>query len=185
MPIYEFYCEPCHTIFNFLSRRVNTTATPPCPACTQPLSRQVSAFAHLRSGSDAAGGAADDGTPAVDEARMEQAMAAMGSEIDSLGDDTDPQQAASLMRRFAQASGMKFNDTVQEALSRMASGVFGPSGRCPAASTSTTRSGVSPSTADATKLRIASGSPSASERWRSLITTEALAGRSASRKSES
>ena len=49
-------------------------------------------------------------------------MAAMGSEIDSLGDDTDPQQAASLMRRFAQASGMKFNDTVQEALSRMASG---------------------------------------------------------------
>ena len=122
MPIYEFYCEPCHTIFNFLSRRVNTTATPPCPACTQPLSRQVSAFAHLRSGSDAAGGAADDGTPAVDEARMEQAMAAMGSEIDSLGDDTDPQQAASLMRRFAQASGMKFNDTVQEALSRMASG---------------------------------------------------------------
>ncbi len=61
---------------------------------------------------------------------------------------------------------------------RIASAVFGPSGRWPAASTSTTRSGVSPSTAEATRLRIASGSPSASERWRSLSTTEALAGRS-------
>ena len=87
MPIYEFYCEPCHTLFSFLSKRVNTTATPP-----------------------------------FDEARMEQAMASMGSEIENLGDDTDPRQAATLMRRFAQASGMKFNDTVEEAINRMASG---------------------------------------------------------------
>jgi len=119
MPIYEFYCEPCHTIFNFLSKRVNTTATPPCPTCTRPLSRQVSAFAHLRGRS---GGQADDDAPPMDDARMEQAMAAMGSEIESLGDDTDPRQAATLMRRFAQASGMKFNAAVEEALGRMASG---------------------------------------------------------------
>ena len=122
MPIYEFYCEPCHTIFNFLSKRVNTTATPPCPTCAQKLSRQISSFAHLRGGSDSANGGGDDGTPQVDEARMEQAMAAMGSEIEDLGDDTDPREAATLMRRFAQTSGMKFTDTVEEALNRMASG---------------------------------------------------------------
>jgi putative FmdB family regulatory protein len=122
MPIYEFYCEPCHTIFNFLSKRVNTTATPPCPTCAKALSRQVSSFAHLRGGTKIADGGADDGTPPVDEARMEQAMASMGAEIDGLGDDTDPRQAAALMRRFAQTSGMKFNGTVEEALSRMASG---------------------------------------------------------------
>jgi putative FmdB family regulatory protein len=122
MPIYEFYCKPCHTIFNFLSKRVNTTATPPCPRCARALSRQVSSFAHLRGGSKSADGGADDGTPPVDDARMEQAVAAMGSEIDSLGDDTDPRQAATLMRRFAQASGMKFNATVEEALHRMSSG---------------------------------------------------------------
>ena len=121
MPIYEFYCEPCHTIFNFLSKRVNTTATPPCPKCAQTLSRQVSAFAQLRQ-TTSADSAADDGTPPMDESRMEQAMAAMGSEIENLGDDSDPQQAASLMRRFAESSGIKFNATVEEALARMSSG---------------------------------------------------------------
>ncbi|MEI6210415.1 MAG: zinc ribbon domain-containing protein [bacterium] len=121
MPIYEFYCEPCHTIFNFLSKRINTAATPPCPRCTRQLNRQVSAFAHLRGAKDAAAGT-DDGLPPVDESRMEQAMASMGSEIESLGEDADPSQAANLMRRFAQASGMKFNATIEEALGRMASG---------------------------------------------------------------
>jgi hypothetical protein len=28
MPIYEFYCEDCHTIFNFFSKNVNTTKKP-------------------------------------------------------------------------------------------------------------------------------------------------------------
>ncbi|MCK4728291.1 MAG: zinc ribbon domain-containing protein, partial [Desulfobacterales bacterium] len=35
MPIYEFYCEDCNTIFNFFSRSVNTTKRPPCPRCKQ------------------------------------------------------------------------------------------------------------------------------------------------------
>lgn len=123
MPLYEFYCEPCHTIFNFLSKRVDTATLPPCPKCAHPLSRQVSAFAHLRhaKGSDA-DGPTDDGMPPLDEARMERAMAAMGPELENLGEDADPRQAANLMRRFAQTSGLKFNATVEEALNRMASG---------------------------------------------------------------
>ena len=28
MPVYEFYCADCHTVFNFLARRVDTTASP-------------------------------------------------------------------------------------------------------------------------------------------------------------
>src|SRR5512145_1150123 len=46
MPVYEFYCAECHTIFNFLSRRVNTEKRPDCPRCGRPeLERQVSSFA--------------------------------------------------------------------------------------------------------------------------------------------
>ena len=46
MPIYEFYCEDCNTIFNFFSRSINTTKKPKCPVCkTKTLSRQMSAFA--------------------------------------------------------------------------------------------------------------------------------------------
>ncbi|MDH3798752.1 MAG: zinc ribbon domain-containing protein, partial [Desulfobacterales bacterium] len=43
MPIYEFYCEDCNTIFNFFSKSVNTTKTPKCPNCKKKrLSRQMS-----------------------------------------------------------------------------------------------------------------------------------------------
>jgi putative FmdB family regulatory protein len=121
VPIYEFHCAPCHTIFSFLSRRVNTAAVPACPKCGQPLRRQVSAFAAPRGGQTE--GAADaEGPAGADDARAEQAMAALGSEIEGLGEDPDPAEAAGLMRRFASASGMKFNATVEEALSRMAAG---------------------------------------------------------------
>ena len=45
MPIYEFYCDDCNTIFNFFSRSVNTSKRPKCPTCkTRKLSRVMSAF---------------------------------------------------------------------------------------------------------------------------------------------
>ena len=33
MPIYEFYCRKCNTIYNFFSRSVNTEKIPFCPKC--------------------------------------------------------------------------------------------------------------------------------------------------------
>ncbi|MEI6128202.1 MAG: FmdB family zinc ribbon protein [Pseudomonadota bacterium] len=44
MPIYEFYCTSCNTIFNFFSRTVNVTKRPACPRCGRELERQVSMF---------------------------------------------------------------------------------------------------------------------------------------------
>ncbi|MGD2029649.1 MAG: zinc ribbon domain-containing protein, partial [Desulfobacterales bacterium] len=41
MPIYEFYCRDCNTIFNFFSKTINTTKKPKCPKCkTKTLTRQ-------------------------------------------------------------------------------------------------------------------------------------------------
>ena len=46
MPIYEFYCKECNTIFNFFSKTVNTTKKPMCPKCeTNRLTKQISLFA--------------------------------------------------------------------------------------------------------------------------------------------
>ena len=46
MPIYEFYCQHCHTIYSFFSSRVNTRKRPKCPQCKiRVLSKQMSAFA--------------------------------------------------------------------------------------------------------------------------------------------
>jgi len=51
MPIYEFYCRQCHTIYSFLSRSVNTARVPVCPTGPRHrLQRQVSGFAVVSGG---------------------------------------------------------------------------------------------------------------------------------------
>ncbi len=51
MPIYEFFCEQCNTVYNFFSRTVNTEKIPFCPTCkTVPLKRQMSVFAKITPG---------------------------------------------------------------------------------------------------------------------------------------
>ncbi|HQP30530.1 MAG TPA: zinc ribbon domain-containing protein [Deltaproteobacteria bacterium] len=71
MPIYEFYCQECNTIYSFFSRRVNTEKIPTCPHCKDvPLKRKVSVF-FTTSGKTSA---ATDGLPDIDESRMEKAM---------------------------------------------------------------------------------------------------------------
>jgi len=71
MPIYEFYCEECNTLFNFFSKTVNTTKKPKCPKCkTKTLSRQISWVAIT--GRAKEGGDMDE-LP-FDESQMERAM---------------------------------------------------------------------------------------------------------------
>jgi len=118
MPIYEFYCEDCNTIFNFFSRSVNTAKKPKCPRCkTRTLERRMSAFAvtgRAKEDSDA------DELP-FDESKMEQAMHMLAGEADKINED-DPRQAANLMRKLSDMTGMQLGDGMQEALSRMESG---------------------------------------------------------------
>ncbi len=46
MPVYEFYCADCHTVYNFFSQSVNTAKRPTCPKCGRPeLERRASLFA--------------------------------------------------------------------------------------------------------------------------------------------
>ena len=118
MPIYEFYCEDCHTIFNFFSRSVNTSKKPKCPRCkTRTLERRMSAFAvtgRAKEESDA------DELP-FDESKMEQAMTMLAGEAENINED-DPRQAANLMRKLSDMTGMQLGDGMEEALSRMESG---------------------------------------------------------------
>lgn len=121
MPIYEFYCKHCHTIYNFFSVRVNTSKTPVCPApdCTsQRLDRQVSLFSISKGRAEGEG---DDDLGDVDEAKLEQAMMSLAGEVDKLDED-DPKQAAHMMRKLFDASGMRLGDSVEEAISRMEAG---------------------------------------------------------------
>lgn len=121
MPIYEFYCADCHTIYSFFSRRVDTKTIPACPSesCGRPaLERQVSLFSMSKGRPDTEG---DDGLGDIDESRLESAMASLAGEMEGIDED-DPRQAARLMRRLFDATGMNLSDNMQEAIKRMEAG---------------------------------------------------------------
>jgi putative FmdB family regulatory protein len=118
MPIYEFTCDQCNTLYNFFSRSVNTEKIPLCPRCkTVSLKRQMSVFAKLSRGREEG----DDEPLPFDEAKMENAMAMLASEADRI-DENDPRQAAKLMRKLTDAAGMNLGPGMEEALSRMEQG---------------------------------------------------------------
>ena len=56
-----------------------------------------------------------------DESKMEQAMNMLAGEADQINED-DPRQAANLMRKLSDMTGMKLGDSMEEALSRMEKG---------------------------------------------------------------
>jgi hypothetical protein len=65
--------------------------------------------------------AADEGMPPVDETRMEKAMEMLAGEAEKIDED-DPRQAARLMRKLSDATGLSLGDGMEEALSRLERG---------------------------------------------------------------
>jgi putative FmdB family regulatory protein len=117
MPIYEFYCTDCHTIFNFFSRTVNTEKRPACPKCGRPeLERKISLFAISKGRKEDS-----EGMPEVDEDKLERAFESMAGEMDDL-DSEDPRAAARMMRKLFDVSGMRMGSGMEEALRRMEAG---------------------------------------------------------------
>jgi putative FmdB family regulatory protein len=121
MPIYEFYCSACNTIYNFFSKSVNTGKIPLCPTCKDmPLTRQMSVFAAI-TGGGAREEASEDFLGGVDEGKMEKALMQLAAEAETLRED-DPRAAAQLMRKLSDATGMKLGDGFEEALHRLEKG---------------------------------------------------------------
>jgi putative FmdB family regulatory protein len=111
MPIYEFYCQDCNTIFNFFSKSVNTRKRPSCPKCKRKkLQRQMSTFARIRGAKEES----DLDDLPIDESKMEKAMNLLAREADGINED-DPRQAAQLMRKLTDATGIDLGQGMEEA----------------------------------------------------------------------
>jgi len=118
MPIYEFYCAPCHRLFRFLARSVDVETRPACPRCGHArLERRPSTFAVSRGLREPEGG----GPSGPDDARLEAALAALAGEAGSLPED-DPRAAARMMRRLFETAGLPVGEGMEEALARMEAG---------------------------------------------------------------
>ncbi len=120
MPIYEFYCRDCHTIYNFFARRVDVQTIPACPKNNKhQLRRQMSRFAISSGRSEASesGGAEPD----FDDEKMEQAMMEMAGEFDAVDED-DPKAMARMLRKLMDHTGMHVGQGMEEAMRRMEAG---------------------------------------------------------------
>ncbi|MCP4658913.1 MAG: zinc ribbon domain-containing protein [bacterium] len=119
MPIYEFYCQGCHTVFNFYSSRVNTETRPSCPRCGRPeLPRKPSRFATLKHPGD------DEPDPfdTVDDSRLEGAMESLIAEMGEVENEEDPRAMGRLMRRFSDLSGLEPGERMEEFVERLEAG---------------------------------------------------------------
>lgn len=118
MPVYEFYCDDCNIIFNFYSKTVNTSKKPNCPKCkVKKLTRQMSVFSvtgNTTKNNDM------DNMP-IDGDKMEQAMQMLAGEADKTNKN-DPRQAANLMRKLSNMTGLELGSGMNEALDRMEKG---------------------------------------------------------------
>jgi putative FmdB family regulatory protein len=118
MPVYEFYCSDCHTIFSFLSQRVAPEKRPSCPRCGKPeLERQVSRFSVSHGQQE---GFADE-MPGIDDERMERAMETLAGQMEGI-DENDPRQMAGFMRQLSEATGMDLGSAMEEAIRRLEAG---------------------------------------------------------------
>jgi hypothetical protein len=125
MPIYEFYCEKNHTVYQFYAKTLaQGKLIPKCPDNPRwPLKRIVSQFSFIGRAQepkdDADSIAGDD--PAED-ARLEAAMNAMEKEFDSV-DENDPKAMARMMRRMSELTGEKIDGEMEEVVRKLEEGV--------------------------------------------------------------
>ncbi len=117
MPIYQFFCADCNTIFNFFSGRVNTSKTPQCPKCFKALCRQMSTFATIGRAREPD----EAGLPDIDESKMERVLESLARESENINED-DPRQMAGVMRKFTEQTGLSLGEGMEEALARMEAG---------------------------------------------------------------
>jgi len=105
-------------IFNFFSKSVDTGKRPSCPRCGKiRLDRRMSVFASPRN----QGGEDEAPLPDMDESKMEKAMSLLAREAEHI-DENDPRQAANLMRKLTDMTGLNLGSGMEEALRRMEGG---------------------------------------------------------------
>jgi putative FmdB family regulatory protein len=119
MPIYEFYCSDCNTLFNFFSARIDTEVSPACPRGDKaPLERRPARFATLTHSEQEEG----DPFSSMDDGDLDKLMGSMMSDMEHLGDTEDPRQLAQIFRRFGEAAGMEPGTRMEEMLARLEAG---------------------------------------------------------------
>ena len=145
MPIYEYACHRCRTIYQFFSKTMGAAGKPKCPKCgSTKLERALSTFAAIspsksredRAAKDEAAPPGPEGVPGLEggpdaddpfarmspaqQAAAEREMMRLMSDAESM-DENDPRQLGHLMERMSQITGMR-DKAMDEAIRRLKDG---------------------------------------------------------------
>lgn len=122
MPIYEFYCPNNNKLYQFLARSLaHRDKTPRCPDNPNfRMVRHVSSFAVIGRAKD---DTADDPFAGIDDARMENLMADLESEMSGMDEtNPDPRQLGRFMRKMTDAMGDRTPPELREMVKRLEAG---------------------------------------------------------------
>ena len=119
MPVYEYYCADCHTIYSFRVLSFDAKKKPKCPDCgAKKLEKKISMFAISKGRSE---DDANEEFPDIDESALERAMMSLENEASGL-DEEDPKAMAKFMRKLYDSTGLKLGGGMEEAIRRMEAG---------------------------------------------------------------
>jgi len=125
MPIYEYYCPQNHTIYQFYAKSLaQGRLVPKCPDNPKfQMRKLVSGFAITGGGkaSDAGPAAAEAGTNAAEDPRLDAAMSAMEREFSGV-DENDPRAMARMMRKMSELTGEKIDGQMEEVVRKLEEG---------------------------------------------------------------
>jgi putative FmdB family regulatory protein len=127
--MYEFLCEDCNRVFNFLARTPDAAKRKPaCPKCGgRRMSKLFSQFATARKRGESTKRAEASATDApgdlspAEEARMERGMMELARDMESV-DENNPRQLAAAMRRLSDVSGEDMGPEMNEMIGRLEAG---------------------------------------------------------------
>ena len=120
MPIYEYACDHCRRVFQFLVRSASGASKPKCPKCgKRGLRRLLSKFAVGGASVKSRPDEGDAGEP--DDAGMERAMHRLEKEMAGI-DENDPKQLGRFLRRMMEETGERPDEEMEETIRRLESG---------------------------------------------------------------
>ena len=119
MPIYEFFCTDCNTLYSFFTATSATERRPACPRCSRPdLERRPSRFAML---THSGGDEENDPLGTLDDAKLDGVMDTLMREMGS-ADEEDPRAMGRMMRRFGELTGLEMGGKMEDMIRRIESG---------------------------------------------------------------
>jgi putative FmdB family regulatory protein len=101
VPVYEFYCEPCNTLFSFYSKTIRSSEDSPlCPRCGGGLHKRVSSFSVVERSK---GVQSLENLP-FNQQRLADGMQKFRAEHERLRDE-NPARAEGMMKNFSRWLG--------------------------------------------------------------------------------